>query len=144
VAEVRQDLMRRTGHTVQLSVDAVASKSELADLTERLARPVPVVAKEETVGEMQKALLDKARPAIQEIWPSSDAPIQDFDVVLSAAGIAIDVRYRATKDLGEVPIDMVLQSLRTKLGMPDLTLQAERIRPARATGDPRNASVKRK
>jgi uncharacterized hydrophobic protein (TIGR00271 family) len=144
VAEVRQDLMRRTGHTVQLSVDAVASKSELADLTERLARPVPVVAKEETVGEMQKALLDKARPAIQEIWPSSDAPIQDFDVVLSAAGIAIDVRYLAAKDLGEVPIDMVLQSLRTKLGMPDLTLKAERVRPPRATADPRHAAVKRK
>ena len=144
MAEVRQDLMRRTGHTVQLSVDAVASKSELADLTERLARPVPVVAKEETVGEMQKALLDKARPAIQEIWPSSDAPIQDFDVVLSAAGIAIDVRYLAAKDLGEVPIDMVLQSLRTKLGMPDLTLKAERVRPPRATADPRHAAVKRK
>ena len=39
VAEVRQDLMRRTGHDVQLSVDAVASKSELADLMQRLARP---------------------------------------------------------------------------------------------------------
>ena len=92
----------------------------------------------------KRQLLDRARPAIQEIWPSSDAPIQDFDVVLSTAGIGIEVRYQATKDLGEVPLNMVLQSLRTKLGMPDLTLKAERIRPARAAGDPRNASVKRK
>jgi hypothetical protein len=144
VAEVRQDLMRRTGHDVQLSVDAVASKSELADLMQRLARPAPVIPKEKTVFEMRQELLDRARPAIQEIWPSSDAPIQDFDVVLSTAGIGIEVRYQATKDLGEVPLNMVLQSLRTKLGMPDLTLKAERIRPARAAGDPRNASVKRK
>ena len=93
---------------------------------------------------MQKELLDRVRPAIQEIWPSSDAPIQDFDVVLGTAGIAIDVRYQAAKDLGEVPINMVLQSLRTKLGMPDLTLKAERIRPAPAARDPRDAAVKRK
>lgn len=144
VAEVRQDLMRRTGHDVQLSVDAVASKSELADLMQRLARPAPVIPKEKTVGEMRQELLDRARPAIQEIWPSSDAPIQDFDVVLSTAGIAINVRYQATKDLGEVPLNMVLQSLRTKLGMPDLTLNAERSRPARVAGDPRNASKKTK
>ena len=58
--------MRRTGHDVQLSVDAVASKSELADLMERLARPAPVVPKEKTVGEMQKELLDRVRPAIQD------------------------------------------------------------------------------
>ena len=36
VTELRQDLMRRTGRNVQLSVDAVASKSELAELMERL------------------------------------------------------------------------------------------------------------
>ncbi len=130
----RQDLMRRTGHDIQLSVDAVASKSELADLMQRLARPAPVPAppKQKTIVEMQKELLDRVHPAIQEIWPSSDAPIQDYDVVLGTAGIAIDVRYQATKDLGNVPINMVLQSLRTKLGTPDLTLKIERIRPRRS------------
>ena len=54
-------------------------------------------------------------------------------------GIAIDVHYQAAKDLGDVPIHMVLQSLRTKLGMPDLTLKAERIRPARGARDSRAA-----
>jgi hypothetical protein len=42
-----------------------------------------------------------------------------------------DIRYQAAKDLGAVPIGMVLHSLQTKLGIPDLTLKAERIRPAR-------------
>ena len=142
--KVRQDLMRRTGRDVQLSVDVVASKSEVADLMERLARPTPVVVKEKTVGEIQKELLDRVRPAIQEIWPASDAPIQDFDVVLGTTGITIDVRYQAAQDLGEVPINMVLQSLRTKLGMPDVTLKAERIRPPRAARDARKAAEKRK
>jgi hypothetical protein len=101
--------MRRTGHDVQLSVDAVASKSELADLMQRLARPAPEIRKEKTVAEMRQELLDKARPAIQEIWPSSDAPVQDFDIVLSMAGTAINVRYQATRDLDDIPLNMVRQ-----------------------------------
>jgi hypothetical protein len=96
------------------------------------------------VAEIQAELLGRIRPAIQEIWPSSDAPIQDFDVVLGASGIVIDLRYQAAKDLGDVPLNMVLRSLQTKLGMQDLTLKAERIRPASAAGTRAGASAKRK
>jgi uncharacterized hydrophobic protein (TIGR00271 family) len=127
LAEVRQDLMRRTGRNVQLSVDAVASTSELADLMQRLARPAPVLPKERSVAEMEKELLASVQPAIQEIWPSSDAPIQDFDVLLGATGIVIEVRYQAAQDLGDVATDMILRGLRTKLAMPALTLTAQRI-----------------
>ena len=144
VVKARQDLMRRTGRDVQFSVDAVASNAQLADLTERLARPAPVLSKEKSTSEMQKELLDKVRPAIQDIWPLSDAPIQDFDVVLGTAGTVIDVHYQATKDLGDVPINMVLQNLRTKLGMQDLTLKADRVQPPQAVRVPGRASAKRK
>lgn len=137
VTEARQNLMRRTGLDVQLSVDAVASKRELAELMERLARPAPVVAKEKTIDDIQKELLDKVRPALQEIWPSSDAPMQDFDVVVGGpAGISVEVRYQAAKDLGDVPIKMVQQSLQSKLGMPGLAVAAERIAPAAAPKKP--------
>jgi hypothetical protein len=44
----------------------------------------------------------------------------------------VNVDYQAPKDLGDVPINMVLQSLRTKLAMPDLTLKAQRIIPPKA------------
>ncbi len=132
VEEARQDLVRRTGRDVQLSVDAVASKSELAELMQRLARPPPVPPKAKIVAEMQRELVDRVRLVIQEIWPSSDAPIQDFDVILSTAGVALDVRYQGVRDLGDVPVNMVLQHLRTKLAMPDLTLKVERTRPPRA------------
>ena len=143
VTEARQDLMRRTGRDVRLSVDAVASKSELADLMERIARPAPAVPKEKTVAEIQKELVDRVRPVIDGIWPSSDAPMQEFDVVLGVAGMAINIRYQSAKDLGDVPINMVLQNLRTKLGMPDLSLKAQRIGPARPTRAPRETSEKR-
>ncbi len=130
VEEARQDLMRRTGRDVQLSIDAVASKRELADLMARLAQPAPIaVAKQKTIGEMQKEILERVDPAIREIWPSSDAPIQDFEVVLRASAIAVDVRYQAAKDLDELAINMVQQSLRTRLGMPELALTATRMKP---------------
>lgn len=94
-----------------------------------------MVVKQKTVDELKQELLDKIRVAIQEIWPSSDAPIQDFDVIFGTASNAIDVHYQAAKELGDIPINMVLQSLRTKLGMPDLTLKAERIRTGTAAKD---------
>lgn len=52
VNEVRQDLARRTGLDVQLSVDAIASRSELVELMDRLGRQTPVVIpREKTVQE---------------------------------------------------------------------------------------------
>ena len=135
IAEVRDDLMRRTGHDVQLTVDAVASKRELSELVERLAQPAVqrpvIVAKDKTIVEMQKDVLNKAGAAIQDIWPSSDAPIQDFNVVMAASGITVDITYQATKALADVALNMVQDSLRKKLGMPDLALKTERTRPPR-------------
>lgn len=143
ITEVRQDLMRRTGQVVRLSVDAVASKGELADLIERMARPAPAPPpKEKTIAEMQKELLGRIRPAIQEIWPESDAPIQEFEVVLATPGIAVKVRYQASKDLGDIPINMVIQSMRAKLGVPDLVLKTERVPPPRPTRSNRGVSEK--
>lgn len=132
VSEVRQNLMRRTGHDVQLSVDVVASKRELTDLMERLSRTAPVeVAKAKTVEELQRELLSTVEPAVQEIWPSSDAPIENIQVILGSDGIAVSVFYQAAKDLGEIPANMVRQSLQKKLGMANLTLKTARSRPTR-------------
>lgn len=133
VAEARRALMRRTGLDVQISVEAVASKRELAAIMERLTRPVPEVAKEKTISEMQKTVLDRVRPALQGIWPSSDASIHDFSVDMSdPAGISITVHYEAAHSLGDVPITMVQHSLQTSLGIPDLMVNAVNIQPVNA------------
>jgi uncharacterized hydrophobic protein (TIGR00271 family) len=137
VAEARRALMSRTGRDVQISVDAVASKRELAAIMERLTRPASEVTKEKTIGEMQKNVLDKVRPALLAIWPSSDAPIHDFSVALSdPAGISITVHYEAAQILGDVPITMVQHSLQAGLGIPDLTVNAVKVQPANAVQSP--------
>jgi len=145
VTEVRQDLMRRTGRDVQLTVEAVASKAELAELMARLtAPPAPPPTPEKSVADLQTELIDKVRPALADIWPSSDAPMQRFDVVLSASGVAIDVHYQAATELGPVPLGMVLQALQKKLDLPNLTLTAERVAPPAAPAGGRNASPARR
>ncbi len=143
VAQVRQELTRQTGQEVQISIDAVASRGELAELRARLERPASIIPRENTVGETQKELLDKVRPVIQELWPS-DAPIQDFDVVLGTAGITIEVRYQGAQDLEAAAISMVLQGLQTRLEMPDLRLTASRTPPAITASSPVKATKKRK
>ena len=142
VARVRDDLLRRTGRNVDISIEVVASQSALATLMERLTAPAPVLPKEKSFAEMQKEILERVRPALQEIWPSSDAPIRDFDVVLGSNGITVNVHYQASKQLGDVPLNMVLTSLRNKLGTPDLVLNAEYAKPEPPTKQNRVASKK--
>jgi uncharacterized hydrophobic protein (TIGR00271 family) len=71
LAKARLDLVRRTGHEVQLSVETVASANQVTDLMERLARraPAPVVATQPTVDEIQKDLLNKVRPHFRAFGP---------------------------------------------------------------------------
>lgn len=145
VAEARQELARRTGQDVQISVEAVASKSELAAIMERLKRPAALeTPKEKTISQMEKDLLDRVRPALQDIWPSSDAPIHDFAVALSdPAGLSITVHYEASQSLGDIPITMVRHNLQTRLGIPDLTVAAINVQPAPAAKNPAPRVVSR-
>ncbi|MEQ1353728.1 MAG: DUF389 domain-containing protein [Candidatus Acidiferrum sp.] len=126
-SEVRQSIANRTGRTVDLSVDAVASKSELADLIERMRTPIASPAPVDlTLEEIRKKLSDRIGPAVQEIWPSTEAPLQDVSLALDSDGFVLNVRYEAAADLGAIAVEVILKSLRAKLGTPDLTLNLQR------------------
>jgi hypothetical protein len=127
VNELRGDLERRTGRDVQISVETVASTRDVAALMERLARPAPVAPPVTSFAQMQQDLLNRVGPAIQEIWPATDAPLQGYDVTVGTAGTTINVHYQAANDLGDVPIGMVQRDLRMKLDLPDLALKADRV-----------------
>jgi uncharacterized hydrophobic protein (TIGR00271 family) len=132
VARVREDLKLRTGRDIDLSVDAIETGSALAALVAHLTRSSSPAAEDHKANQPRQELLDEVREAIQQIWPLSDAPIQGFDVVTGTTGTTIDVRYEASNVLDEVSIHLLLQSLRAKLGMPDLILNAVRVQPSPA------------
>ncbi|MEO8660833.1 MAG: DUF389 domain-containing protein [Bryobacteraceae bacterium] len=125
--QVRQALERRLGRIVDLSVDAVASKSELAALVERIRTPTPVVTPEFTLEELRQRLAVRIRPAIEEFWPSKEAPILDVGIALETEGPSLRVRYQAAVDLGPVPEELILKGLRSRLDSPTLTLAFERV-----------------
>ena len=132
MAQVREDLKLRTGRDIDLSVDAIATGSALAALVAHLTRSSSPAAEDHKANQPRQELLDEVREAIQQIWPLSDAPIQGFDVVTGTTGTTIDVRYQARNALDDVSIHLLLHSLRSKLGMPDLILNAERVQPSPA------------
>jgi len=129
--ELRESIERRTGRAVDLSVDAVASKSELADLLESLRTPVPTPPKVETLEDMQKALAAKVQAALEEIWPLKEAPLREVSLGLDPNAVALNVRYEAAADLGPIPAELLQKSLRDKLGLQNLTLNLERTPPPR-------------
>ena len=131
--QARRSIERRTGRETNIAVDAVASRSELAELMARIRTPSPAPAlpKELTLEEMQKQLADKVQAAIQQSWPLENAPLQDVSVDLGSGGVALNVRYQAAADLGAIPLEVILKSLRDKLQTPGLTLNLQRTAPQR-------------
>jgi uncharacterized hydrophobic protein (TIGR00271 family) len=130
-AEVRKAIERRSGRTVDLSIDAVASMRELAGILDRVrsaAPPPPVVR---SLGEMHKDISTAIQPALQEIWPLKDAPLETISVDLGAPGIALKVQYQASADLDEITEEVIQKSLRARLGTPGLAVTFERVPPPR-------------
>ena len=132
-AEVRGAIERQSGRTVDLSIDTVASTRDLAGILDRVrdtAIPPPPAAR--SLEEMNNELSAAIQPAIQEIWPSTDATLESVSVDLGNPDIALTVRYQASADLGPIPAEVILKSLRARLGARGLTVNLERVPRARA------------
>ena len=126
--EAEKEIERRCGRKAEISVASVASQSELAQLMQKLALPPPSPPKPvaETLPEMQQELITRITPVLNSVWPP-EAPVQGFDVALSASGIALNVRYESTQTLGKIPLDMITRDLQEKLGVANLSLTAKRV-----------------
>ncbi len=128
-----REIERRTGRVTQISVSSVASQSELAELMQRLAAPpVPPKPPPLSVEEIQQELVQRFTPVVDGVWPP-EAPLQDFEIQLSATGINVAATYQSDHDLDEIALGLIQGELRDKLAMPDLTLSAERVPPPRNT-----------
>jgi len=137
--EAEEEIERRCGRKAEMSVASVASQSELAQLMQKLALPLPSPPKSvaATLPDMQQELIARITPVLNSVWPP-EAPIQGFDVALSASGIALNVRYESTQTLGKIPLDMITRDLQGKLGVPNLSLTAKRVAAPRRVS--RNAN----
>jgi len=126
--DAEKEIERRCGRKAEISVASVASQSELAQLMLKLALPPPSPPKPaaETLPEMKQELVARIAPVLDSVWPP-EAPVQDFDVALSASGITLNVQYEGTQTLSKIPLDMITRDLQEKLGVPNLSLTAKRV-----------------
>lgn len=128
--DAEREIERRTGRVTSISVSSIASQNELAELMQRLTAPPPPAAPVLTVAQIQQELMQRFTPVVDGVWPQ-EAPLQDFDIQLSATGVEVDAKYQSTHELDKISLGLIEGELRDKLVMPDLTLSAKRVPPPR-------------
>jgi uncharacterized hydrophobic protein (TIGR00271 family) len=132
IQEAEQEIERRSGRKVILSVASIASQSELAELMERLSstsQPA-TAAQEKSLEVIRDEVLARIKPILSDVWPV-EAPLQDFDVVFGSAGIVFNVQYESIHELDKTSQDILVQVLQEKLGTPNISLNAKRVPPHR-------------
>ena len=134
VRDAEKEIERRTGRRAEVQLSSIASRSELAELMQRLAAPVvqpaPPSPVQKTLDEIYKDLLARVTPIINAAWPA-DAPLKDFEIVFGDAGIVLNVHYESAQPLGAIPIEILSRELQEKLATPNLSLNAQRLTPPR-------------
>ena len=121
ISAAERTLMMRTGKEATITVRRIAAEEELAMLRSELSRPVPAPAPPPpppppTLDALRTDLMARLETPLKEIWPSEVAALDNYDLVLTADGIVVNVNYRAARDLDGVFAQTVAQYLQRQLG----------------------------
>lgn len=131
VRRLEQEIAKRSGREVSVTVQAVASQSELAKLVDRLNTSLATVAVQPAspppppvpVAVQATDVVDRVGPVLTSVWPPQ-AKMKDFDLVLSEQNPVLQVHYTAEKQMTPISLGLISQMLQDKLTMPTLTLNA--------------------
>jgi hypothetical protein len=129
-------LLRRTGKDATIAVRRVAAEEELAVLRAELMRPVPAPPPPPAPLELERArkeLLARLDAPLKEIWPEDAAPLQSYELTLTADGVVVRVTYEAKKDLDTVFVDSLTRFLRARLDLATISVNLKRERPSRSS-----------
>lgn len=122
---------RRTGGTANITVQEVASRSELFDLLDKVHRQPPAsVTKPPVITTLESDVLKQMKPVIEELWPS-DTPLRSWELGFSPDGPVLHLRYEAKVTLNSFSISLLQQAMRSRLELPNLVIDAKRMRPIR-------------
>lgn len=131
IENARRLIERRTGTVANISVQEVASRRELTDLLDRLNAPQqPSAPKTETMASIESSVLDQLNPALKDVWPA-DTPLQKWEMGFSADGPVLHLSYESKTVMDKFAVSLLEQTLRSKLQLPNLSVDAERVKPVR-------------
>jgi hypothetical protein len=139
IGKAEAEIAAESGRQASISVEGIASQSELAKLVERMRdrAVVPVVqaplapAPPPSLDVQAAALQKRVEPALAGLWPK-EFPITDFALVFGQDQVTLQVHYQADRALDPVAVDLLTQSLRGQLTTPDLELDAVRVAKERS------------
>ncbi len=128
VVEARRALAERAGLPVELAVREVASKTELAELRDRMPVPEPPQPPEVRFAEMRSELLARVRGPLEEMWPEG-AIMLGYEVAFSPGGTVLRVRYQADEEIGPLGLELLQRALSSRIYAPELTVTLDRVMP---------------
>lgn len=133
VEEIERELIRRTGKQAELSIRQIASREELALLSERL-RPQPVPPPPPApakLSEIQTELLARIDGPLKQVWPNEVAPLQGYELAFAPEEILLRIRYQAPRALDAAAAETLTKALSASLDIPTLRLDLVHQRPSR-------------
>lgn len=131
IENARSMIERRTGVRANISIQEVASRRELTDLLDRLnTPPQPSPPAPATMASLESSVLGEVSPALKDVWPE-DIPMQTWEMGFSPDGPVLHLNYESPTKMDKIAVSMLEQSLRTRLGLPTLTVTAQRVQPKR-------------
>jgi uncharacterized hydrophobic protein (TIGR00271 family) len=140
----------QSGRQASISVEGIASQSELANLMERLRDrpavapppiqlPAPPPSSLDTEG---AALRERVGPALSALWPR-ETPVSDFAILIDQDRTTVQVHYHAPRKLDPIALDLLTKSLQSQLATPALQLDAIRDPSPRRTPPPERPKDRR-
>ncbi|MGB0124816.1 MAG: TIGR00341 family protein [Silvibacterium sp.] len=131
IKSARELIEKRTGENARIEVQEVASRSELSDLLQRMSAPVaPPVPKPLALTQIGSDVLARLKPALDEIWPP-ETPLLSYELGFASDGPVVHLRYQARTALDSISSAMLQRSLQSRLALPTLQLDLERVPLAR-------------
>lgn len=129
-AAAEAEITRRSGRTAELTVQTVASQSELSQLMQRItatqAAPAPAAPPPpETLAQMQVDLVSRVLPVVQSVWPP-EAPLVDFSISVAPSALILNIHYQSKNSLTPITLGLLTRELADKLATPTLTLNAQK------------------
>ena len=131
IRNAERAIERRCGRKTVLSVASIASQSELAELMQRFSTPsLPPPVAPESLEDIRHEVITRIQPVLAGISPA-EAPLQDFDLLFNSTGTVLTVGYQSDKELGKISEDILAREFQEKLGLPSITLVAQRVPQSR-------------
>jgi len=133
------EISHRSHLAASLTVQSIASQSELGRLVERInatqaaaaAAPPPAPPPPSTLTQDGDEIRKRVSAALTAVWPPQP-PVDSYNLTFSQTGPQLNVVYAAPRDIDALSLDLLQTALRKQLASPALTLTLTRNPPTRS------------